>query len=113
MAYGTTVRRSLSVKRMIEYGANHQIYKPIDKMSVEDLEPTDNEALKARLRTPSSELDLTYFQRSKIAELRLDTIGDVLGADEGVFKQAHYVGPVRARHIRNAAVAAVLEYLSG
>ena len=55
----------------------------------------------------------TEFQRRKIGELNLHTIGDVLLADESTFRKARGVGPVYARRIHNAAQAAVLEYLSG
>jgi hypothetical protein len=40
-------------------------------------------------------------------------VGDVLKATEQKLKEASYVGDVRARRMRNAAIAAVLEYLSG
>jgi hypothetical protein len=43
----------------------------------------------------------------------LVTIGDILSADESVFKRARWVGKVRTRQIKNAAQAAVYEYLSG
>ena len=75
--------------------------------------PTDNDALEARLRGSIGLLDITRFQREKLIELDLTTIGKVLGSSEATFRQAHYVGQVRARQMRNAAVAAVLEYLSG
>ncbi|MDX5460149.1 hypothetical protein [Micromonospora tulbaghiae] len=113
VAYGMTLRRALSVKRMIEYGANHASYRPIDKMSLEKFEDGNNQALQARLQASIEILDLTDFQRGKLRGLGLETIGKVLASDESTFRQAHYVGLVRARQMRNAAVAAVLEYLSG
>ena len=45
--------------------------------------------------------------------LALNTVGAVLAATEAELKEAHYVGDVRARRMRNAAIASVLEYLSG
>lgn len=113
VTYGTQVRQSLSVRRMVEYGANHRSYAPIDSLSEDDFDRNDNQALEARLEASADALDVTGFQRSKLRELGLDTIGSVLAADEGTYKKAHYVGDVRARQIRNAAVTAVLEYLSG
>ncbi|TDO25572.1 hypothetical protein EV643_1871, partial [Kribbella sp. VKM Ac-2527] len=113
VAYGTRVRRSLSVKRMVEYGANHPAYTPIDELSEDDFDREENVALDARLDTSVDSLDISRFQLSKLNELGLKTIGSVLLADEATFKKAHYVGNVRARQIRNAAVTAVLEYLSG
>lgn len=113
ITFGTSIRRSLSVRRMAEFGAHHRAYHPIDGLTVRYDANEDNSALQARLRTPSGVLDITQFQRSKLRELGLHSIGDVLAAEENDFKRAHYVGNVRARQMRNAAVAAVLEYLSG
>jgi hypothetical protein len=111
--YGTALRRSLSIKRALEFGANHSAYEGIKDFSLQDIDTSDNLALEARLNAPSSVLDVTRFQKEKIKELGLDTIGEVLAADEAVFKRAYYVGEKRARQMRNAAVTAVLEYLSG
>jgi hypothetical protein len=58
-------------------------------------------------------LDVTPWQKEKLTQLGLVTVRDVLNATEQKLKQANYVGDVRARRMRNAAVAAVLEYLSG
>jgi hypothetical protein len=112
-SFGTRIRRSLSIKRWIEYGANHPSYRPIESLSLSESDATNNQALAEKLQVSSDALDITNFLRERLDDLGLTTIGRVLGADEGVFQQARYVGPVRARQIRNAAVVAVLEYLSG
>lgn len=111
--YGTSVRKGLSAKRMIEFGANHSTYKPIEDLEIQPADAEGNEALLAQLQKSAEKLDLSYFMRSKLKELKLTTIGDVLAASEQTFMKAYYVGPIRARQTRNAAVAAVLEYLSG
>jgi len=113
VTFGSQMRPLLSVRRMTEYGANHPSYRPLDSFSVSDIESNGNAALDARLKAPSRLLDITPFQHEKLAELSLDTIGEVLASDEPVFRRAYYVGRIRARQMRNAAVAAVLEYLSG
>ncbi len=77
------------------------------------LQRDGNVALQARLAAAVSCLDLTPFQKDKLAELQLDSIGDVLSASETKFKTLYYVGDVRARQMRNAAIMAVIEYLSG
>lgn len=112
VAYGAIVRRSLSVKRMQEFGANHSAYRPIAQLSLTDY-AEGNVALEARLKEDLSVLDLTSFQKSKLRELELKTIGAVLSASEELFQTLHYVGPVRARQMRNSAITAVIEYLSG
>ncbi|MEG3632463.1 hypothetical protein [Micromonospora palythoicola] len=113
VAYGTELRRSLSVRRTVEFGPNHPSYRPIDRLSIDAIDNVDNTALQARLQAPIGLLDITDFQRQKLHELNLDTIGKVLESNEQTFRRAHYVGAIRARRMRNAAVAAVLEYLSG
>jgi len=40
-------------------------------------------------------------------------VGEVLTADESIFKKAKGVADVRATQIRHAAQQAVMEYLSG
>lgn len=113
VAFGMSLRRNLSVKRMSEYGANHAAFAPIDTMSLDELDSDGNQPLAAQLQRSSNLLDLTQFQREKLDELGLRTIGEVLASDEDTFKKAYMIGTVRARQMRNAAVAAVLEYLSG
>ncbi|MER6322744.1 hypothetical protein [Streptomyces coelicoflavus] len=111
--FGQNVRQHLYVKRMVEFGANHSSYRPIDKFSLDAVNSTGNQALEAQLERPISYLDVTDFQRAKLEELGFRTIGEVLKSDEDAFKRAYYVGTKRARQMRNAAVTAVLEYLSG
>lgn len=113
VAYGMALRRNLSVKRMSEYGANHHAFSRIGTISLDDLDSDGNQALAAQLQRSSMVLDLTQFQKSKLVELNLHTIGAVLASEESTFKRAYMIGTVRARQMRNAAVAAVLEYLSG
>lgn len=113
LSYGSRIRRSFSIKRMQEFGANHSAYRAIQDVPLEQLNRDGNAALEARLDASAQILDLTYFQKQKLQELNLDTIGQVLGASEAKFKTLHYVGDVRARQIRNAAIIAVIEYLSG
>ncbi|WP_405449997.1 hypothetical protein OG350_24905 [Streptomyces achromogenes] len=112
--FGQHVRQNLYLKRMVEYGANHGAYRPIDKFALDAIDSVGNQALEAQLDRSIDYLDVTDFQRSKLKDdLGLRTIGEVLKSDEQVFKQAYYVGTKRARQMRNAAVTAVLEYLSG
>lgn len=111
--YGSAVRSTLSIKRMQEFGANHPSYKPIEQLGIEYLQSDSNVALEARLAADIGNLDLTSFQKSKLHELNLATIGDVLAASEADFRALFYVGRVRSRQMRNAAIMAVIEYLSG
>ncbi|MEU0953705.1 hypothetical protein ABZ353_15400 [Streptomyces niveus] len=113
ITFGGKVRSSLSIKRWVEYGPNHAEFRPLIKFSLSEVESEGNQALDAQLKRSIDKLDLSDFQRSSLHSLGFGTIGDVLAADEKDFMRAHYVGPKRSRKMRNSAVAAVLEYLSG
>lgn len=59
-------------------------------------------------------LDITDYQNEKLKESGKDTVDQVLCCtDQDLIDQIPYVGEKRARRIKNAAEAAVLEYLSG
>jgi hypothetical protein len=113
IAFGLRVRRELSVKRMIEFGANHALFREIAKFDLAAIDDADNQALVHQLARGIDVLDVTAFQRSRLNQLGLLTVGAVLAASEADFTKARYVGETRARQIRNAAIAAVYEYLSG
>jgi hypothetical protein len=110
---GFEIAQGLAVKRMTEFGANHPTYRSIVNHAATFVVQSGAGALEVQLKKPISVLDLSDWQKGKLTELALDTVGDVLGATEQKLKEAFYVGNVRARRMRNAAVAAVLEYLSG
>jgi len=110
---GFEIAKSLTPKRMTEYGANHPAYRSLTESTTVNIEQGVAFALASQLDKPASVLDITSWQKDKLDELGLVTVRDVLNATEEKLKKAYYVGDVRARHMRNAAVAAVLEYLSG
>jgi hypothetical protein len=113
IAYGAQIRESFDVRRMQEFGANHFAYRSIEGLPLEDVQAQGNVALEARLQSSVDVLDLTSFQKSGLRELNLESIGDVLSSTEVRFRTLHYIGQVRARQMRNAAITAVIEYLSG
>ncbi len=107
------VAKGLTPKRMTEFGANHASYKSLVERVDRAPAQEGGYALGVQLAKSVLVLDISEWQKGKLRELGLNTIGDVLNATEAKLKQASYVGDVRARRMRNAAVAAVLEYLSG
>jgi len=107
------IAKELTPKRMTEYGSNHQSFKKLTDQAALGANHSIALALTAQLDRPASVLDLTPWQLEKLGELKLLTVRDVLNASEEKLKEANYVGDVRARRMRNAAVGAVLEYLSG
>jgi ERCC4-type nuclease len=58
-------------------------------------------------------LDITEWQKERLKSMDLNSVGDVLRATETKLREAYYVGEKRARRMRNAAIAAVYEYLLG
>jgi hypothetical protein len=108
------IAKALSIKRMTEFGVSNSSYAGLqqNQANLED-EAANRHALMTQLGKPIDVLDITDWQKNKIRELGLATVGDVLKATEGDLKKANYVGDVRARQMRNAAEAAVFEYLSG
>lgn len=106
------IATSLTPKRMTEFGSNHTSYAALLNRNLLS-GATSGFSLSRQLAKPIEVLDLTEWQLSKLVELDLKTIGDVLGANEDKLQSAYYVGPKRARIMRNAATSSVLEYLSG
>jgi hypothetical protein len=107
------IAKALTPKRMTEYGANHPAYKGLLEAVALKGNNDDGGDLERQLSKQIDVLDLTQWQKEKLVELGLDTVGSVLQATEEQLKLARYIGDVRARRMRNAAVASVLEYLSG
>ena len=107
-----TIASNLTPKRMTEFGANHSSYADIVNKGILSQDKTGF-VLEKQLQKPINVLDLSDWQRSKLEELGLLTVGDVLGAEEAKLQTAYYVGPKRARLMRNAATTSVLEYLAG
>jgi hypothetical protein len=110
---GLRVARNLNSKRMSEFGANHQTYLSLINAVPTFTEPNIKAVLKQQLAKPLSVLDITPWQFLKLQELDIETVGDVLLTSESKLQTLAYVGEIRSRRIRNAALAAVFEYLSG
>jgi len=108
-----TIAKSLSIKKMTEYGENHKIYESLLVELPKFDEPDMTILLSQELEKAVGVLDLTSWQKDKILSLGLNTVGDILKAPESKLLEATQVGVKRARRIRNAAMTAVYEYLSG
>jgi hypothetical protein len=110
---GLNVARGLFPARMSEFGANHPAYQSLLSDVPTFSEPGVAAVLQQQLSKPIDVLDVTDWQRTKLRELGLTSVGDVLIASETKLQTMSYVGEKRSRRIRNAALAAVFEYLSG
>ncbi|MGB7406980.1 MAG: hypothetical protein WA908_00600 [Pontixanthobacter sp.] len=107
------IARNLTPKRMTEYGSNHVAFVAMKSLDEGILEAEEGFALEPQFAKPIRVLDLTHWQKEKLESLEIKTVGEVLEASEDDLKKGYYVGDVRARTMKNAAYAAVLEYLSG
>ena len=107
------IAKNLTPKRMSEYGANYSSYRELMVKVPKFVEPDMSDVLERQLAKPIEVLDITNWQKDRLYSMDLNTIGDVLQATETKLQQAYYVGEKRARRMRNAAIAAVYEYLSG
>jgi hypothetical protein len=110
---GLWIARSLTPKRMSEFGANHPSYQSLLAAVPTFVEPEVGAMLKHQLAKFVDVLDITEWQRAKLKEAGINTVGDVLLSSETKLQTLSYVGEKRSRRIKNAALAAVFEYLSG
>ncbi|WP_099192685.1 ORC-CDC6 family AAA ATPase [Tepidibacter mesophilus] len=102
-----------SVARMSEFGANSKSFIQLSQSSEKIWNGYTDDILQKQLNKSIDCLDLTYWQKQKLREVNLLTIAEVLKAPETKLMEAYYVGTVKARQIKNSALAAVYEYLSG
>ena len=107
---------SLSLKKFPEFGKNHNTYQSILELKSEIKEEEDfKESLNNMMCKPISVLQLlTSWQKEKLNEAGIETLLDLHNKTESeLIEKIYNVGPVRARLIKNAANAELLEYLSG
>jgi hypothetical protein len=107
------IAQNLTPRRMSEYGANHSAYQSLLTEVPTFTEPNVGDVLRKQLAKPIDVLDIAHWQRQGLRKLGLATIGDVLNASEFKLMEISYVGEKRSRRMRNAAMEAVYEYLSG
>lgn len=107
------IARNLTPRRMSEYGANHTAYQSLLDAVPGFTEPQTGELLQRQLQKSIEVLDITEYQMNGLRQLGLTSIGDVLHASETKLQEIAWVGEKRSRRMRNTAMAAIFEYLSG
>ncbi|WP_156103047.1 hypothetical protein [Thioclava atlantica] len=108
--------RKISLKKFPEFGKNHPAYTTIQDISTTQLtEAQYRDALKGMLSRSVDVLPmLTAWQKGKLKGVNILTIEDLHSrTEEELIEKIYGVGPARARTIKNAAAAELLEYLSG
>ena len=106
---GLNIVRRITIKRMTEFGANYKSYDLLPDIQEVDM----TNVLREHLKLDIGYLDLTPWQIDKIRSVSINTLGELLGADESALMKASYIAGKRARSIKNAAYAAVYEFLLG
>jgi hypothetical protein len=112
-ASGPNIVKRATVKRMTEFSENHPIFNKLLEQMPNFTELTNMTTLSEQLKKDISSLDLTEWQLITLYRLSITTIGDLLDTPESTLMKARYVAEKRARTIKNAAFAAVFEYLLG
>lgn len=110
---GFPLVKNNTIKRMSEFGANHQAYESLNPVANEFDSEAISQALEEQLDKPVEFLDLPGWLIGALRGLGMDKIRNVLDATEQEIQKAYYVGKVRSRYIKNEATSAVFEYLSG
>lgn len=104
----------LDTKRFVEFGSRHAAFtQDVNEFASLEDDKVSQLVLKEQLDRSIDNLDLTQLQKSTLKAVGLVKISDLLQATDARIRQARMVGEVRARRIKNAAYAAVFEYLSG
>ncbi len=98
-----------------EYGQNNAAFNTLSIDAVANF--SDEEfllSLNLQLSKPIDELDLTPKQKSKLKEIGVNNISQLLEVDEAeLISKLDQIGPKRARAMKNSAIAELLETISG
>lgn len=108
--------KNLSLKKFPEFGKNHSSYHDAENIvAIEQDDKQYKESLKNMLEKPIDVLGLlTRWQKEKLKKAGINTIEELHSkTEENLIENIYSVGPVRARLMKNAATAELLEYLSG
>jgi hypothetical protein len=106
--------KNLSIKKFPEFGKNHSAYMGSERLLNRD-ELQYEESLRSLLQKSIDVLvALTQWQKDKLKAIGINTIEDLHNKSEEILIEKIYgVGPTRARTMKNAATAELLEYISG
>ena len=98
---------------MTEYGMNNSNFQNLIN-EIPDFKESDmTEVLEKELNKSLDVLDLSFWIKAKLREMKINCVKDILNTTEANLKKAYYVGDKRARLVKSAATASVYEYLNG
>lgn len=99
------------VNKFAEFGATSPAFDSIkDSLSVIS-ENEVSDSLQNQLNKTINVLDISPRMKEKLREIGLHTVREVMEAPESKLMQAYYVGQVRSRYMKTAAMNSVYEYL--
>ncbi len=105
---------NLRLEFVTEYGQNNSLYSSLSDENILNL--TDQEflaTLKEQLSKSIQSLDLTHWQKSKLNNINVKTIQNLLDVTEKELMKIPQVGKVRSRIMKNSAISELLETISG
>ena len=99
------------VNKFAEFGANSPAFEGIkDSLSVIS-ENEVSDSLQNQLDKSINVLDISPRMKEKLREIGVNTVREVMVAPESRLMEAYYVGQVRSRNMKTAAMNSVYEYL--
>lgn len=101
------------IDRVAEFGANYPDFQEMQGLDKHIQDTGVLDVINERLASGLDVLDLTAWQLQQLRNIGFKTVKDVLDCTEDDLHAIPYVGPARSRQMKNAAEAAVLEFLSG
>jgi hypothetical protein len=107
---------NLSIKKFPEFGKNHSSYTINENIiDIKNDAQQYDKSLKSMLSKPIDVLGLlTSWQKEKLKAAGIQTIEKLhSNTEENLIEKIYNVGPARARLMKNAATAELLEYISG
>lgn len=113
--YSVILGKNLDIRRFNEFGANHTAYQSLSQKELQEVQDKEiAKTVKKQLQQGIEALDLTDWQKEKLKGVGVTTIESLLLIDEEyLIRNIYQVSKVRARTMKNAATAELLEYLSG
>jgi len=109
------IEKIRSVRQYTEFSKTHSEYDNIENLSVAILSDEQyQKSLESMLQQSIDVLSLTNWQKRKLKEENINTIEELYILKEAdLIAKIYGVGPVKARIMKNAANAELLEYISG
>lgn len=107
--------QNLSIKKFPEFGRGHSAYEGSEELLQNDDERQYEDSLRSLLQKPIDVLvALTIWQKGRLKSAGVMKIEDLHNkSEENLIEDIYGVGPARARIMKNAATAELLEYISG